>query len=80
LNKYNISDIENVYFFAGTMFACNINMLKNFIKKYNISIPEEYFNMEYGYQKNHNATVTHSWERILSGIIPAHMRSKKIYI
>ena len=79
-NKYNISDIENVYFFAGTMFACNINMLKNFIKKYNISIPEEYFNMEYGYQKNHNATVTHSWERILSGIIPAHMRSKKIYI
>lgn len=67
-------------FFAGTMFLCKAAMFTEFIQKYNINLLSEYMSLEMGYKKNHTATRVHSWERILSGIIPFSLQSSKIYI
>lgn len=80
INRLHYDD--NYHFFAGSMFVCKIDMLKNFIKQYNINLLDEYWSLEYGYKKNHEPTYTHSWERILTGIIP-HPRVtnyEKIYV
>ena len=79
-NRYGIGIKNNFDFFAGTMFIYKLNVIRSFIKKYKINLYNEYFNLEYGYAKNHQATKTHAWERILSGLIPHESVSDKIYI
>lgn len=80
-NKYSI-DIKHdkIDFFTGTMFVCKVDMFRNFIQKYGVDLLEAYLSLETGYNKNHQATYTHSWERILSGVIPFSLQSSKIYI
>jgi len=79
--KNNIHiDPKKIDFFTGTMFVCKTSMFKNFIDQYQINMSSEYLSLESGYVKNHQATYTHSWERILSGIIPYTLRSSKIYL
>jgi hypothetical protein len=73
-------DPKKIDFFTGTMFVCKTSMFQNFINQYRINISKEYLSLESGYIKNHQATYTHSWERILSGIIPYCLHSSKIYI
>ena len=79
-NRYNINTNYNFNFFAGTMFIYKLSVIKSFIKKYKINLSEEHLSLEYGYTKNHRATKTHTWERILSGLIPHKLTCDKIYI
>tara|TARA_B100002019_G_C21274933_1_gene604923 strand:- start:21363 stop:23015 length:1653 start_codon:yes stop_codon:yes gene_type:complete len=79
--EYNIDiDSSKIDFFAGTMFVCKHKMFNEFIEKYKVNLLDHYLTLETGYRKNHQPTYTHSWERILSGIIPYSLQSSKLYI
>jgi hypothetical protein len=76
-NIDNIKEFaDDIYFVAGTIFVMNFKMIKEFAIKYNIDISHEFKNMENGYIINDKDTWTHSWERILSGIIVASLKYK----
>jgi hypothetical protein len=78
-SKYKLSS-DNTYFIAGTMFLAKYNFFVNVLEDLNISILSEYQNLESGYFKNHDPTYTHSWERILSGVLPHNLKQKVLYI
>ena len=78
-SKYKLSS-DNTYFIAGTMFLAKYNFFINVLENLNISILSEYQNLESGYFKNHDPTYTHSWERILSGVLPYNLKQKVLYI
>lgn len=73
-------DKQYIDFFTGTMFVCKVNMFKEIMDKYNINWINEYWLLENGYKKNHRATFTHAWERMLSGVLPYLLKSTKIYM
>ena len=80
-NKYNIKyDKRHIDFFTGTMFVCKTEMFKKISAQYNVKWIDEYWPLEEGYNKNHKATFTHAWERMLSGVLPYLLESTKIYI
>lgn len=78
--KYSIPYVSAKQFFAGTMFMAKTSLFQEFCQKYNIDLIEEYNNLEMGYSQNHEATNTHSWERILSGVVPDTMGSERLCV
>lgn len=76
-SKYNISYTKSS-FYTGTMFIAKTSMFKEFVSQYKIDLMKEYYELEDGYEQNHSATQTHTWERILSGIIPNIMKKTKL--
>lgn len=79
-HSHRIHYRHNFEFFAGTMFVCKIDMLKKFIQQHNIDLLNEYWSLEVEYIKNTIPTNTHSWERILTGIVPQNTHYSKIYV
>ena len=78
-HEYNIIyEPSKITFYAGTMFLTTTELLLEFINQYGLDLNKEYWSLEDGYFQNHHATRTHSWERILSGIIPYVMGVKKL--
>jgi len=71
-NRYNLNNIDEsqIKFISGTMMIGNYQKYLQICKNINIDLNKEYDLMENGYKKNIEATHTHAWERILSGIIP----------
>lgn len=76
-SKYNIP-YTNSSFYTGTMFIAKKSMFQEFAIKYKIDFMSEYYGLEDGYEQNHLATQTHTWERILSGIIPRAINKIKL--
>jgi len=76
-SKYKINTNNNS-FYTGTMFIAKTSMFKEFSVKYKIDYMSEYYGLEDGYEQNHSATQTHTWERILSGIIPSSIGKTKL--
>lgn len=78
--KHNILYNHNISFYSGTMFIAKSQLFNDFANKYNINYMKEYYTLEDGFFQNHDASYTHSWERILSGIIPNVLNAKKVSV
>lgn len=60
---------RTIKFVAGTIFAIHYYALIDFIKEKKIDIDEVFDQMKEGYFTDENGTITHAFERILSGVI-----------
>lgn len=81
-NKNMVKNFKNrtIKFVAGTIFAIDYNLLVDFIKNKKIDIEEVFDQMKGGYFTDENGTITHAFERILSGVIVDHKELKIIGI